>query len=101
MFQFQCGTIKSLTSSRSTRGTLSFNSNVVRLKAIQFLSGVRVATQFQFQCGTIKRLNISSPGGNVTEFQFQCGTIKRAKFDHYITFWNGSFNSNVVRLKDG
>ncbi len=104
MFQFQNGTIKRPEQPFSDLLLTSFNSKMVRLKAVHICCIHFVFVMFQFQNGTIKRIlefaqktfaavfqfqngTIKSPDGNTDQFnasafQFQNGTIKSGKNGH-------------------
>ena len=56
MFQFQYGAIKSQKAWTKAIDIASFNSNMVRLKALYLKSNTGVINMFQFQYGAIKRI---------------------------------------------
>ena len=76
-----------------------FNSKLVRLKVMS-LCRYGGRTKFQFQTGAIKRTFplVASPGSGEL-FQFQTGAIKRLGRVASCAF-RGSFNSKLVRLKE-
>ncbi len=121
-FQFQSGAIKGVLSEvTTTRDGLSFNSNLVRLKAIPLCQADLYDDLFQFQSGAIKGGRREVLGNLVIAFQFQSGAIKGSaeivsdflsiKFQFQSGAIKGAecpsdqprhrcFNSNLVRLKD-
>ena len=79
---------------------MCFNSNMVRLKAHYiYLQKIKVH-EFQFQYGSIKSYTSVPVLNNSATFQFQYGSIKRLVVG-LLRKWIPSFNSNMVRLKDG
>ncbi len=68
--------LKAFYSYNGSRVERSFNSNMVRLKATNPVTGYVVDT-FQFQYGTIKRFETEGALSGSILFQFQYGTIKR------------------------
>ena len=98
MFQFHCGTIKTVVVALLYICMYGFNSTVVRLKqaALKGLSNIIIV--FQFHCGTIKTFFAKKSKTKSQRFQFHCGTIKTQTARGYIQN-TLSFNSTVVRLK--
>ena len=98
MFQFQYGTIKGRTLQESMPlHLLSFNSNMVRLKAHEHKAGTD-KNQFQFQYGTIKGHSQNSDVHVASSFNSNMVRLK-AYLPAGTLADAISFNSNMVRLK--
>ena len=98
VFQFQCGTIKSMKLNVYTATMLHFNSSVVRLKEDKRINDLAVE-RFQFQCGTIKRMVPVPPSALNDDFN---SSVVRLKGSGSMTQEerDANFNSSVVRLKE-
>ena len=79
--------------------TLSFNSNMVRLKVLKVVKDVDDKEVFQFQYGAIKRpdkVNLI-----IVNQCFNSNMVRLKEVRIYCIFvYQISFNSNMVRLKD-
>ena len=76
-FQFQYGAIKRMGFMQGHKNSQNFNSNMVRLKAVNRCDGLYLKIQFQFQYGAIKSKYFATETCNWNSFQFQYGAIKR------------------------
>ncbi len=79
-FQFQYGAIKRQKEHNDRNGQTCFNSNMVRLKAVEELINKIADLKFQFQYGAIKRKKAILSNSVFIMFQFQYGAIKRKHF---------------------
>ena len=99
-FQFQTGSIKSLSSRWNASSCAKrFNSKLVRLKVPWSSQTNKQKTEFQFQTGSIKRHHHAHPLQLSTPFQFQTGSIKRVSCRRLRHLACIRFNSKLVRLK--
>ena len=98
-FQFQTGAIKRNNLLRGLQPRIfSFNSKLVRLKVLIYLTGQSQCRQFQFQTGAIKSIIFRLPLRGKKWFQFQTGAIK-SECGGIIGGKVVGFNSKLVRLK--
>ena len=118
-FQFQYGTIRSLSSQSREVKDEYFNSSMVRLEVIYPITAslkrlisipvwydqkkkeclnIQTLPKFQFQYGTIRRIKDFKEITGIKIFQFQYGTIRRLLLKIYL-YCVPYFNSSMVRLE--
>ena len=122
-FQFHTGSIKRRNPIYFLPNIKSFNSILVRLKALDTGSEKQAANRFQFHTGSIKSISLNVYDLPLFQFQFHTGSIKsllplrtmrkmqmpcfnsilvrlKVPSGEKVTIYENGFNSILVRLKD-
>ena len=98
-FQFQTGSIKSIPTKLIASVFRSFNSKLVRLKAMNMSRLHEMENRFNSKLVRLKADVWTTRSDNPTTFQFQTGSIKSQGYQTALNDLVLRFNSKLVRLK--
>ena len=99
MFQFQTGSIKSLSGFAKKRFCGTFQFQTGSIKSRRKPNPSAFVPVFQFQTGSIKSLSPIPESTTAHPFQFQTGSIKSQALTRILDTSKPCFNSKLVRLK--